>query len=294
MLPLGEGETITTTLALPEDESSWGEMDVLFATSAGTIRRNRLSDFESVKANGKIAMKLDEGAWLVSVQTCSEGDDVLLATRKGKCIRFSVGDVRVFSGRNSVGVRGINLAKGDEVISMSILKGARCKSTEERLGYLRAAAAKRRAETGDDTDGAEEVSGEAAEISAERFDELAEAEQFILSVAADGLGKRTSSYDYRVTGRGGKGIDNLDLTRGRKKPAAEVVAAFPVAPEDHLVLVTDGGQLIRCPVGDIRIAGRATRRGAALRRRRGRESRLCHASGGRRREWRERRGKRRG
>ena len=269
LLPLAEGETITTTLALPEDESSWGEMDVLFATSAGTIRRNRLSDFESVKANGKIAMKLDEGAWLVSVLTCGESDDVLLATRNGKCIRFAVGDVRVFSGRNSVGVRGIQLGDDDEVISMSILKGARWESTEERLGYLRMAAAKRRAENGPEANGganggegedAEEVGEEeGVELSPERFEELAAAEEYVLSVADDGLGKRTSSYEYRVTGRGGKGIDNLYLSRGRKKPAAKVVAAFPVAAEDHLVLVTDGGQLIRCPVGDIRIAGRSTR-----------------------------------
>ncbi|MCG8358897.1 MAG: DNA gyrase subunit A [Kiloniellales bacterium] len=259
LLPLSEGETITTTMPLPEDEADWSDMDVVFATSAGTVRRNRLSDFTNIKANGKIAMKLEEGARLVSVQVCQENDDILLASAGGKCIRFSVGDVRVFSGRSSIGVRGIALGKGDEVISMSILHRARLETTEERDAYLRYASARRRAENAEENGvpcAPEEVG---VELSEARIAELEADEQFILCVADDGLGKRTSAYEYRVTNRGGKGIDNMDLTRGRGRDGVGVAAAFPVAAGDQLVLVTDGGQLIRCPVEDIRIAGRTTR-----------------------------------
>jgi DNA gyrase subunit A len=258
LLPLQEGETITTAMPMPEDEETWGEMYVMFATSTGTVRRNRLSDFTRVMANGKIAMKLeDDDSRLVSVQTCSEDDDVLLATAKGKCIRFAVPDVRVFSGRNSVGVRGIKLAKGDQVISMTILRHMDL-SVEERDAYLRLAGARRRGENGEEGEpcAAEDVG---VELEEERFTELEAAEQFLLSIADDGLGKRTSAYEYRVTGRGGQGLANMDLTRGRKDADIWVVAAFPVAASDELVLVTDGGQLIRCPVRDIRIAGRSTR-----------------------------------
>ena len=273
LLPLRDGETITATMPLPEDEESWGEMSVMFATSSGTVRRNRLSDFTRVMANGKIAMKLEEdgeGAQLVSVLTCDEDDDVLLATARGKCIRFSVTDVRVFTSRNSQGVRGIRLAKGDEVISMSILRHMEV-GTDERDAYLRYANAKRRAENALAADGeeagdepleslGEETESEAAvELSDERIAELETSEEFILSIADDGLGKRTSSYEYRVAGRGGQGIGNLELGRGRKSRDVEVVKAFPVDDSDHLVLVTDRGKLIRCPVHDIRIAGRATR-----------------------------------
>jgi DNA gyrase subunit A len=258
LLPLQEGETITTAMPMPEDEETWGEMYVMFATSNGTVRRNRLSDFTRIMANGKIAMKLEEeDARLVNVQTCSEDDDVLLASAKGKCIRFAVPDVRVFSGRNSVGVRGIKLAKGDQVISMTILRHMDL-SVEERDAYLRLAGARRRGENGEEGEpcAAEDVG---VELDEERFAALEAAEQFLLSIADDGLGKRTSAYEYRVTGRGGQGLANMDLTRGRKDADVWVVAAFPVAASDELVLVTDGGQLIRCPVGDIRIAGRSTR-----------------------------------
>ncbi len=258
LLPLQAEETITTTMPMPEDEETWGDMYVMFATTNGTVRRNRLSDFTRIQANGKIAMKLDEeGSRLVNVQTCGEDDDVLLASAKGKCIRFRVPDVRVFSGRNSVGVRGIRLAKGDQVISMTILRH-RDLSVEERDAYLRLAGARRRGEEGEDGEpcAAEEVG---VEIDEARFAELEAAEQFLLSIADDGQGKRTSAYEYRVIGRGGQGLANMDLTRGKKKLEVRVVAAFPVASTDELVLVTDGGQLIRCPVGGIRIAGRSTR-----------------------------------
>ena len=260
LLPLQDGETITAVLSLPEDEKAWGEMDVMFATSTGTVRRNRMSDFVRVQANGKIAMKLEgEGSWLVGVWTCDKDDDVLLATAKGKAIRFPVTDIRVFVGRHSVGVRGIRLADDDAVISMSILRHAGV-TVEERDAYLRYANARRRAEN------AEEEEAEAApedlvvQLDPARIAELEANEQFILSVADDGQGKRTSAFEYRASGRGGQGITGMDLSRRKVRGGApRVVAAFPIRENDELVLVTDGGQLIRSPVHDIRIAGRATR-----------------------------------
>ncbi|MEO3430273.1 DNA gyrase subunit A [Pelagibius sp. CAU 1746] len=258
LLPLQEGEWITTFMPMPEDETTWDRMFVVFATSAGYVRRNKLSDFVRVAANGKIAMKLEEGdGELVSVRYCTDGDDVLLATAGGRCIRFGVNDVRVFAGRSSTGVRGIKLGKGDRVISMSILRSGEAVSTEERDAYLRYANAKRRSENGGAENGSSEAGAE-IELSQERLDELAEAEQFVLSVAADGYGKRTSAYEYRVTGRGGRGIGNMDLARGGGEESS-VAAAFPLEESDQIMLVTDGGKLIRSPVEDIRIAGRTTR-----------------------------------
>jgi len=266
ILPLQEGETITAWMALPEDESTWAEMDVMFATSAGTVRRNKLSDFTNVMANGKIAMKLEaEDGHLVAVKTCTGDDDVLLATAGGKVIRFRVDDVRVFAGRNSVGVRGIRLAAGDRVISMSILRHIEA-VPEERAAYLRWAAAQRRAENGNGNGEAEtappveegeEIAAE-IELPAERLEALQAAEEFLLSVSSDGFGKRTSAYEYRVTGRGGQGIGNLDLSRAGGA-AAGVAAVFPVGPGDQIMLVTDAGQLIRTGIEEIRIAGRTTR-----------------------------------
>ena len=263
LLPLRDGETITAVMPMPEDEEAWGETDVMFATSRGTVRRNRLSDFIRVQANGKIAMKLeDETSWLVSVQTCGEDQDVLLSTARGKAIRFPVTDVRLFQGRNSIGVRGIRLAGDDEVISMSIL-GHMPVEVEERDAYLRYAAARRRAETAAENGGepAEPCAPEEAgpELSPERLAELEAAEQFILSVADDGLGKRSSAYEFRTSGRGGQGLTGMELSRGRGREDARVTAAFPIEAKDEIVLVTDGGQLIRSPVDDVRIAGRATR-----------------------------------
>ena len=254
LLPLEQGETITTLMPLSEDEATWADMFVMFATRNGSVRRNSLEDFVNVKANGKIAMKLDDGDGLVGVHTCSEDDNILLATHGGKCIRFPAGDVRVFSGRASVGVRGIQLTDADKVISMSVLHHADF-AVEERDTYLKLASARRR------TDG-EELAEPCApadvaefDLSDERFAQLAAGEQFILTVAANGYGKRTSAYDYRVTRRGGKGIDSIDLG----KRSNSVVAAFPISDNDQIMIVTDGGQIIRCPVDDIRIAGRATR-----------------------------------
>jgi DNA gyrase subunit A len=253
LLPLKEGETISTLMPLPEDEKRWDEMSVMFATDKGTVRRNKLSDFVEVKANGKVAMKLEEGDRLIAVQTCTENDDVLLAAGGGKSIRFPVNDVRVFTGRTSVGVRGIKLEESDHVISMSILRHVDA-DTGERVAYLKA----RRSVVGDETpvesEGEEVAEAAEATISPERYAELEGKEEFILTVTSRGYGKRTSAYEYRIAGRGGQGIANMDITERNGK----VVASFPVAQRDQIMLVTDRGQLIRCPVNDIRIAGRKT------------------------------------
>jgi DNA gyrase subunit A len=248
LLPLQEGEMISTVLPLPADEASWGETDVMFATSSGYVRRNKLSDFVDVKANGKIAMKLDEGDRLIGVSTCTEANDVLLAASGGRCIRFPVADVRVFSGRTSTGVRGVRLAGKDQVISLSILHHMDAE-TAEREAYLRYASALRRG-------GEEEADAEPAEPvdPPARFEELKSNEEFILTVTAKGYGKRSSAFEYRITGRGGQGIANIE----RSERNGDVVASFPVADADQIMLVTDGGQLIRCPVHDIRIVGRKT------------------------------------
>jgi DNA gyrase subunit A len=255
MLPLEPGEQITSILPLPEDEESWANLDVMFATRRGTVRRNKLSDFQQINKNGKIAMKLEEGDGIVGVFTCTEYDDVHLTTALGQCIRFPVTGVRVFAGRNSVGVRGINLADDDHVISMSILHHFDC-TAEERVAYLR----RRRLMRGEGDDMADQsVAGEEEEVaegelSQERYAAMSAAEQVILTLSANGYGKRSSSFEYRVTGRGGKGITAMAVT-GRNGP---LVASFPVEDSDQIMLVTNGGQLIRCPVDGIRIAGRAT------------------------------------
>jgi DNA gyrase subunit A len=251
LLPLEEGERITTIMPLPADESTWAELDVMFATTRGTVRRNKLSDFVEVRQNGKIAMKLDEGDGIVGVETCMESDDVLLTTAAGQAIRFKVTDVRVFAGRNSIGVRGINLAEDDELISMTILRGFDA-TADERAAYIKM----RRAMEGEDVeagDGDDEGSADAG-ISQERYIEMSAAEQFILTLSENGYGKRSSAYEYRVTGRGGKGIVAMTVNERN----GQLVASFPVEESDQIMLVTDGGQLIRCPVNDIRIAGRST------------------------------------
>jgi DNA gyrase subunit A len=254
LLPLEEGERITTIMPLPEDESQWEALDVMFATTRGTVRRNKLSDFVSVRQNGKIAMKLDEGEGIVGVETCSEDEDVMLSTAQGQCIRFRVTDVRVFKGRDSMGVRGVTLGSDDTVISLSILRHLQADSTE-RQAYLK----RRRAITGQEEEpngDLEEENGDNGEaaLSQERYIEMSAAEQFVLSISANGYGKRTSSFEYRVTGRGGKGIVAMTVNE-RNGP---LVASFPVEHTDQIMLVTDRGQLIRTPVDDIRIAGRST------------------------------------
>ena len=255
ILPLEQGETITSILPLPEDENAWGERDVMFATTSGKVRRNKLSDFAKVRPSGIIAMKLDEGDSIVDVQTCTENDDVLLAANGGQCIRFQVDEVRVFKGRDSDGVRGIALAEGDKVISMSILRHVDA-TAEERAAYLKRASAVRRGLTGEAEEAApdaEEAAG-AIELGERRYVEMSEAEQFVLTVSEHGYGKRSSSYEYRTTGRGGKGIVAMAVT----SKTGRVIASFPVEDQDQIMLVTDGGQLIRTRVEGIRIAGRST------------------------------------
>lgn len=251
MLPLSPGEKISTVMIMPENSTEWDDMHIMFATSHGSVRRNKLSDFTNIRSNGKIAMKLDDSEELIAVKVCTENDDVMLSTSQGKCIRFNVDEVRVFVGRDSTGVRGIKLAKGDSVISMTILSQIKV-STEERDLYLRQASKLRQLD--DETNGFEEEGTVEGTISPERFKELAEGEEFILTVTENGFGKRSSAYEYRTTGRGGVGIDSI-IVNARN---GGVVASFPVVENDQIMLVTDAGKLIRCPVHDIRIAGRRT------------------------------------
>ncbi|MCQ2004178.1 DNA gyrase subunit A [Rhizobium sp. NRK18] len=269
MLPLEPGERITTIMPLPEDESSWDNLFVMFATTRGTVRRNKLSDFVQVNRNGKIAMKLEEeGDEILSVETCSVpdvfgpernlGDDVLLTTALGQCIRFPVTDVRVFSGRNSIGVRGISLAEDDRIISMTIIRHTDGEPWE-RAAYLKRSAQERRAITGD----AEEIAlvgeevAEEGQLSDSRYKELQDDEQFVLTISDRGFGKRSSSHEFRISGRGGKGIRATDTSKTGE--IGELVAAFPVEDKDQIMLVSNRGQLIRVPVDGIRIASRATK-----------------------------------
>jgi DNA gyrase subunit A len=253
ILPLEQGERITTIMPLPEDESSWANLDVMFATTGGTVRRNKLSDFVDVRRSGIIAMKLDEDESIVDVQICTEHDDVLLTAAGGQCIRFPVTDVRVFQGRTSMGVRGIALPEKDRLISLTILRHMDA-DAEERVAYLRRANAVRRGgveeEAGTDS---EDASG-AIELGEQRYVEMSASEQFVLTISENGYGKRSSSFEYRTTGRGGKGIVAMSVNDRNGK----LVASFPVEDSDQIMLVTDKGQLIRCPVEGIRIAGRST------------------------------------
>ncbi|MEM9592252.1 MAG: DNA gyrase C-terminal beta-propeller domain-containing protein, partial [Pseudomonadota bacterium] len=236
-----------------EDEASWEQLDVMFATNDGGVRRNKLSDFIEVRQNGKIAMKLGEGDRIVGVEVCNEQQDVLLTSRDGQAIRFPVNDVRVFKGRQSSGVRGINLGEGDQVISMAILTHVDA-DAPERTAYIRQANMVRRGgeqepELEQEAEGAEEVA-----ISPERYAELSAHEQMVLTISENGYGKRSSAYEYRVSGRGGKGIIGMTVNDRNGK----LVASFPADDSDQLMLVTDRGQLIRVPVDGISVVGRST------------------------------------
>ena len=260
LLPLDEGESITTMMPLPEDETSWGDLSVMFATASGGARRNLLSDFTNVKTNGKIAMKLDDDDQLIGVQACSESDDILLSSKDGKCIRFPVTDVRVFTSRSSTGVRGIRLDSDDKVISMSVLSHVKAE-VAERDDYLQAVSAARRLAGGDYSERPDDKAQDesrAARLNEPLFAEMGENEEFILTLADDGIGKRTSAYEYRISKRGGKGITSIDLKRA-KGQTPRVVASFPVETDNQLVMVSDGGQLIRCPVAGISVVGRSSR-----------------------------------
>jgi len=259
LLPLQEGERITTIMPLPEDEASWGELDVMFATTRGTVRRNKLSDFVQVNRNGKIAMKLeDEGDEILGVETCTENDDVLLVANSGQCIRFPVSDVRVFAGRNSIGVRGIALGEGEQVISITILHHGET-DAGKRGAYLKRAAAERRAAGLDEEEITltNEEATDNGELSEDDYARMKREEQFVLTVTEFGYGKRSSSYDFRVTGRGGKGIRATDISK--RDEIGRLVAAFPVEDGDQIMLVSNGGQVIRVPVDGIRLASRATK-----------------------------------
>jgi DNA gyrase subunit A len=262
ILPLEVGEWITSIMPLPEDEKTWGQLDVMFATTKGTVRRNKLSDFVDVRRSGIIAMKLADGEGIVSVQICTEKDDVLLTTSGGHCIRFPVPEVRVFTGRTSMGVRGINLGSGDKVISLSILRHVEA-TADERAAYLKRASAVRRglgeeepavAEGEEAHENGENGDSNAMELGEQRYVDLSTAEQLVLTVSERGFGKRTSSFEYRTTGRGGKGIVAMNVT----KKTGKLVGSFPVEEGDQVMLVTDQGKLIRTTVNGIRIAGRST------------------------------------
>jgi len=241
LLPLAEGEMISTVLPLPENEAEWKDLHVVFATAHGSVRRNSMDAFANVPSNGKFAMRFEEDATdrLIGVALLSEADDILLATRRGRAIRFEATAVREFQSRTSTGVRGITLKDGDEVISLSILRGSDA-TTEEREAYLRAAPWK-------------ENENEPT-LAPERMAELEAAEDFILTVCANGYGKRSSAYEYRRTGRGGQGITNIDNIR-RNGP---VVASFPAHAHEQLMLVTDQAKLIRMNLDTLRVIGRGS------------------------------------
>src|SRR5438105_4017013 len=268
LLPLQEGERIATILPLPEDESTWDRFQVLFATRSGSVRRNELSDFANIQKTGKIAMKLEAGDGIVGVQLCGPNDAVLLTTRRAKCIRFAISDVRVFKGRESTGVRGIKLSEGDEIVSVALLTGNDTSVAEARA-YLRQASAARKAQgdtaadeseiSTDDAADETEESVEEAVLSPERYAQLGAREQFVLAVSEQGYGKRTSSYEYRTMGRGGQGVTAMSLT-GRN---SGLVAGFPVEDSQHLMLITNQGQTIRLPVAGISIQ-RRTAQGVTL------------------------------
>ena len=256
LLPLDQGETINSIMALPENEEDWANLDIMFASRSGGVRRNSLADFTRVNRNGKIAMKPDEGDGIVDVRICDEDDDLLLTSSMGKSIRFRVTDVRRFVGRTSSGVRGIKLADGDEVISMAVLRHVDV-DTDEARAYMKHANAMRRALGEGEDDTADDAEIESS-LSDERIGELGGKEQFLLTLADDGFGKRSSSYDYRCMNRGGQGVTAQELSR-KGGDNARLVRSFTIQDEEQLMIVTDGGQLIRCPVKNIRIVSRSSR-----------------------------------
>ena len=255
LLPLDQDETINSIMALPENEEDWANMDIMFAARSGGVRRNSLADFTRVNRNGKIAMKPDEGDGIVDVRLCSEDDDLLLTSAMGKAIRFKVTDVRRFVGRTSSGVRGIKLADGDEVISMAVLRHVDVE-TDEARAYMKHANAMRRALGEGEDESPDDVIE--SSLSDERIGELGGKEQFLLTLADDGFGKRSSSYDYRCMNRGGQGVTAQELSR-KGEDNARLVRSFSIEEQDQLMIVTDGGQLIRCPVKNIRIVSRSSR-----------------------------------
>jgi DNA gyrase subunit A len=239
ILPIPQGVNIAAIMPVDRPEEDWADLQIVFATNTGSVRRNALSDFTNVMRNGKIAMKLEEGMRLIKAQICNEDNDFMLTTALGKAIRFPVTDVRVFKGRDSTGVRGIKLSKGDEVVSMSILRHVEA-TPDERNAYFKM----RKAVTGEDGAEIEDLD---STISPERYAELSAAEEWILTITSGGFGKRSSALEYRIAGRGGQGITAANL--GRRGDT--IVASFPVEDHDQIMLATNSGQSIRCPVAGI-------------------------------------------
>jgi DNA gyrase subunit A len=251
ILPLKEGEVITNIMPLPEDQEEWNNLNIMFATSCGNIRRNDMSDFKKIQSNGKIAIRLDEGDSLVDVRVCSEDDHILLATKKGKAIRFPVDAVRVFKSRTSDGVRGARLGDGDIVISMTVLKGVKC-DIIEREAYL-SIPTDERIDMATNPEKREALTLPEG-LSREKFEEMIDSEEFILSVSENGYGKRTSAYEYRITNRGGSGVVNMNIS----DKIGDVVASLPVSEKNELMLITNSGKLIRCRLDAVRTTGRST------------------------------------
>ncbi|HJK86425.1 MAG TPA: DNA topoisomerase (ATP-hydrolyzing) subunit A [Candidatus Megaira endosymbiont of Nemacystus decipiens] len=251
LLPLDNGEKVTNIMPMPEDKDQWDDMHIIFATAKGNIRRNDLSDFKKIQANGKIAIRMDQDDSLIDVRTCNEDEHVLLASKLGKAIRFPVSSVRVFKSRTSDGVRAMKLAEGDRVISMTILNGIKS-TVEEREAYLTIPFEKRiQIAEGDDSFEPQDFG---IELNKEQIIEMSKAEEFILTIAENGFGKRTSAYHYRITNRGGSGVVNIVLS----KKTGNVVASMPAQINDELMLITDTGKLIRCKLESVRVTGRST------------------------------------
>jgi DNA gyrase subunit A len=261
LLPLEKDETINVVMPMPENEDEWDNLNIMFATNKGTVRRNNLSDFKRVQSNGKIAMKLDEGDRLVAVRACDESQHIVLSARSGKCIRFPAEAVREFKSRASTGVRGIKLSENDEVVSMAILNGTEI-DVEVRKEYLRIPSPTRielnQLLNSEEVDEAavDAIYNSVEECSLARDEvlRLARDEQFILTITENGYGKRTSAYEYRVTNRGGTGIVNI-VTSSRN---GNVAACYQIAQTDQIILITTSGKLIRTPIGDVRVASRNT------------------------------------
>lgn len=245
VLPIKAGEALSTVLPLPADEADWDSYDIVFATSKGTIRRNKLSDFVNINSKGKIAMKFEGKEKLVSVALCKDGMDIMLASKMGKCVRFAVNELRVFNSRSSTGVRAMKLIGDDEVISMTILNDGSF-TAEERDEYFKYSSWLRRSK--------EEMVIDQVMTPPEKYEEMKGVEQLILTITEKGLAKRTSSFEYRTSGRGIQGVKNIEMN----SKTGKVVAVFPVNETDEVMLVTDSGKLIRCPVNDVRVTGRTS------------------------------------
>lgn len=270
IFPLEKDETINVVMPMPQNEDDWDRLSIMFATNHGTVRRNDLSDFKRIQANGKIAMKLDAGDRLIGVKTCAENEHVLLSTVNGKCVRFPVTAVREFKSRASAGVRGIKLEEGNQVVSIDIIGGSELNDIEVRDKYLKIPSSVRsrlsslmvEKESVTEESKQQELATQItellgtieSELSPETIRTLARQEQFILTITENGYGKRSSAYEYRVTNRGGSGIVNI-VTSPRN---GKVAASYHVEDKDQIMLITNAGQLIRCPVHDIRITGRNT------------------------------------